>query len=221
MRFRSSTIAAISVLALAPSAALAATITGGPGDERLKGTRFADTIDGNGGNDRIRGLAGDDTLRGGDSRDRVYGGSGNDTAHGENGNDVMAGGTGDDIQDGGAGNDRIYANLGQDTTYGGDGNDDLWALARGDVQPGPSGEVDQNGDALDGGPGDDTFHTRDGEVDRITCGDGNDTALLDTVDVITDATPANPNGSCEKVVRKEPKNKDSRSEDAQQAPRAQ
>jgi hypothetical protein len=81
--------------------------------------------------------------------------------------------------------------------------------------------VDQNGDALDGGPGDDTFHTRDGEVDRITCGDGNDRALLDTVDVITDATPANPNGSCEEVVRKEPKNKDSRSEDAQQAPRAQ
>ncbi|HEY5143519.1 MAG TPA: hypothetical protein VII98_08465, partial [Solirubrobacteraceae bacterium] len=115
------------------------------------------------------------------------------------------GGKGDDIQYGGPGDDRIYANLGVDTTYGGDGNDDLWALARGDVTPGPNGEVDQVGDTLVGGAGDDTFHTRDGEVDRITCGDGNDVALLDTVDVITDATPANPNGSCEKVVRKAPK----------------
>jgi hypothetical protein len=59
------------------------------------------------------------------------------------------------------------------------------------------------GDTLDGGPGDDTFHTRDGEVDHITCGDGNDTALLDNVDVITDATATNPKGSCETIVRKD------------------
>jgi Ca2+-binding RTX toxin-like protein len=132
----------------------------------------------------------------------------------------MAGGTGDDTQHGGPGNDRIYANLGVDTTFGDEGNDDLWALARGDVQPGPNGEVDPVGDTLDGGPGDDTFHTRDGEVDKITCGDGNDTALLDTVDVITDATATNPNGSCEKVVRKAPRPKaSSKPEDQQQAPK--
>ena len=94
----------------------------------------------------------------------------------------------------------------------------LWALARGDVHPGPNGEVDTAGDTLDGGPGNDTFRTRDGEVDKITCGDGNDLALLDTVDAITDATAANPNGSCEKVIRKAPKVKESHSEDAQQAP---
>jgi Ca2+-binding RTX toxin-like protein len=170
MGLRTSTIAAVSVLAIAPGAAVAATIIGRPGNERLKGTRFADTIDGNGGNDRIRGLAGDDTLMGG------------------------------------PGNDRIFANRGQDTIYGGPGNDDLWALARGDVHPGSDGAVDQHGDTLDGGPGDDRFHTRDGEVDRITCGEGSDSALLDTVDVITDATPANPNGSCEQVVRMEPRN---------------
>jgi Ca2+-binding RTX toxin-like protein len=131
----------------------------------------------------------------------------------------MAGGTGDDVQHGGTGNDRIFANLGQDTSYGEGGNDDLWALARGDVHPGPNGEVDQVGDTLDGGPGNDRFHTRDGEVDRITCGDGFDTALLDNVDVITDATAANPNGSCEKVVRKDPKPKDSATEDQQQSPK--
>ena len=120
---------------------------------------------------------------------------------------------------GGPGDDTIFANLGQDTSSGGEGNDTLWALARGDVQPGPGGAVDQVGDTLDGGNGDDTFRTRDGEVDRITCGAGNDTALLDRVDVITDASAANPNGSCERVVRKPPRARDSRSEDAQQSPK--
>lgn len=74
----------------------------------------------------------------------------------------------------------------------------------------------QVGDTLDGGNDDDVFHARDGEVDRITCGPGNDTALLDTVDVITDATAENPNGSCEIVTRAAPKPKDSTPEDTQQ-----
>jgi Ca2+-binding RTX toxin-like protein len=117
----------------------------------------------------------------------------------------MFGGPGDDTQYSGAGDDRIFANGGQDHSYGGEGNDDLWALMRADVTPGPNGEVDQSGDALDGGPGNDRFHTRDGEVDHIACGDGFDVALLDTVDVIDDATAANPNGSCEKVVRSAPR----------------
>jgi Ca2+-binding RTX toxin-like protein len=132
----------------------------------------------------------------------------------------MAGGPGNDTQDGGPGNDTIFANLGQDTSSGGDGDDTLWALARGDVTPGPGGAVDQVGDTLDGGNGNDTFRTRDGEVDRITCGAGNDTALLDQVDVITDATAANPNGSCERVVRKPARGRgESKSEDAQQSPK--
>jgi Ca2+-binding RTX toxin-like protein len=278
MHFRKTTLGAVAALAIIPSAALAATINGGPQGEHLRGTNNADTINGNGGNDHIFGRKGDDnlnggqgndrifgasgndtingvqgndwlnggagddkisgdangtgdltsfdrifggsgndTLAGGDSRDRIYGGSGNDTSDGQNGNDLMSGGTGDDTQHGGAGNDKIFANLGQDTTYGDAGNDDLWALARGDVAPGPG--VDQVGDTLDGGPGNDTFHTRDGEVDRVTCGDGNDTALLDNVDVITDATAENPKGSCETVVRHAPRAKDTASEDAQQSPK--
>lgn len=277
MHLRNLTLGAMTALLLIPAGtALAATITGGPGNERLRGTNAADTIDGNGGNDRIRGFAGDDQLiggpgndrvfggrgndtiagvqgndllvggagddkvtgdangtgdltsfdrlyggsgndqlKGGDSRDRIQGGPGNDTSWGENGHDRMAGGTGDDVQHGGPGNDTIFANLGQDTSYGGDGNDALWALARGDVAPGP---VDQVGDTLDGGAGNDVFRTRDGEADRIACGDGNDRAFLDTADVITDATAENPNGSCERVVRQAPKVKDALSEDAQQAP---
>ena len=38
------------------------------------------------------------------------------------------------------------------------------------------------------------------------------------VDVIVDATPQNPNGSCETVVRADPKAKDSKAEDATSAP---
>ena len=60
---------------------------------------------------------------------------------------------------------------------------------------------DPLGDSLTGGTGNDKFHTHDGEVDRITCGDGKDRVIADIHDVITDATPQNPNGSCERVTR--------------------
>src|SRR5439155_10197323 len=125
-------------------------------------------------------------------RDRLRGGAGNDTIDGQNGNDRIAGGLGDDQLTGGAGDDLIFANRGADTENGGDGNDTLFALARADVDlPGV--------DTVNGQGGDDTIHVRDGEPDVITCGDGNDRAQLDMVDVIADATAANPNGSCELV----------------------
>ena len=81
-----------------------------------------------------------------------------------------------------------------------------------------SGPGDPTGDTLHGGPGDDTLRTRDGEVDRVDCGPGTDDARLDLVDVIADATPANPNGSCERVVRAAPSAADTQSEDATEAP---
>ena len=218
-------------------------LNGGQGNDRIFGASGNDTISGVQGNDWLNGGAGDDTISGdangtGDltSFDRIFGGSGNDTLHGGDSRDRIYGGSGQrhvlgrerQRPDGrrhrattsstaAPATTRSSPTSGQDTTYGGDGNDDLWALARGDVAPGPG--VDQVGDTLDGGPGNDTFRTRDGEVDRITCGDGNDTALLDNVDVITDATAENPNGSCETVVRRAPKAKDTASEDAQQSPK--
>jgi hypothetical protein len=118
-----------------------------------------------------------DQLSGGDGRDRVFGGRGDDTVTGGAGRDRLSGGAGDDTQDGGPGRDVIFANVGVDTSTGGDGNDILWALARKDVAQGPG--VDQVGDTLDGGAGNDRFRTRDGEVDRVTCGDGTDRAFLD------------------------------------------
>jgi len=46
----------------------------------------------------------------------------------------------------------------------------------------------------------------------IDCGPGADTALLDAKDVIADATPQNPNGSCEVVNRAAPKPHQDRTE---------
>jgi Ca2+-binding RTX toxin-like protein len=190
------------------------------GNDRLHGGPGNDTIGGDGNGvgdrtsfDRLFGGRGNDTLRGGDSRDRIHGGAGDDNAAGENGRDLMFGGSGDDSQDGGAGNDVIFANRGADTTTGGDGNDVLWAMARADVRPGPGGATDTTADTLDGGNGNDRFRVRDGEADRITCGEGRDRAVLDNVDVITDATAGNPNGSCERVDRRDPRPGESRTED--------
>jgi Ca2+-binding RTX toxin-like protein len=194
-------LAALATTALTAGAALAATIDGGPRGERLRGTNGPDRIEGHGGQDRIRALAGDDVLAGGWGRDLVHGGLGDDAASGGPGRDLMAGGPGGDRQEGGPGNDVIFANRGVDESWGGAGDDVLWAMARRDVTPGPDGEIDIVADTLHGGPGDDRFRTRDGEADRIDCGEGRDAAFLDPFDVIVDATAQNANGSCEVVHR--------------------
>ncbi len=73
-----------------------------------------------------------------------------------------------------------------------------------------SGPDDTTGDTLHGGDGDDTFRTRDGEQDTVDCGPGNDTAILDFKDVMTD--PA----ACETVKRAAPRPKDTQGEDKRQ-----
>jgi hypothetical protein len=60
--------------------ATAATIAGGPGGERLRGTARADLIHGGGGNDVLSGGAGNDRLDGGRGRDSFACGRGRDVA---------------------------------------------------------------------------------------------------------------------------------------------
>jgi Ca2+-binding RTX toxin-like protein len=211
-------------------------INGRQGQDKLFGNAGNDNINGWSGNDRIRGNEGDDTLRGdvnqagdrqsrdwiwggpgadtifgGDARDHLFGGADNDTINGEAGNDLMSGGAGDDVQRGNGGNDRIFANVGNDRTYGGQGNDELWAMTQKDT--GADG-----GDYVSGEEGRDVIRTRDLEADTVNCGPGRDTAILDNLDVIEDATPGNPNGSCENVVRANPVPGEASSEDATEAP---
>jgi Ca2+-binding RTX toxin-like protein len=119
------------------------------------------------------------------------------------GSDVVVAGRGNDTVDGAAGNDRIFAGAGVDTVRGGDGNDRIWAMARVDAVAG-----DGTADTVDGGAGNDRIMVRDGEPDSVSCGEGSDRAILDTQDVIADATADNPNGSCELVVRAEPRVRD-------------
>lgn len=238
---RRTAFAALAIIAgLAPAAApTAATVVGTPRGERLVGTAGPDTMVGRGGhdlllglggndtafagrgsdrvvggegNDRVRGGPGHDRLRGGNGSDQILGGAGSDLAIGGSADDRLLGGPGNDRLFGGPGNDVVYAGFGHDLMVGNAGNDDLWSLAAADVAvPGV--------DTLHGQDGNHRFRTRDGEADSIDCGTGRDTALLDNVDVIVDATAANPNGSCEKVKRKTPSPRDQQKENGTESPR--
>jgi Ca2+-binding RTX toxin-like protein len=203
------TVAVALAIGLTTTAHAQRHINGTPGDDRIRGARGADLIHALAGDDRIGSRRGPDTVMagpgldriwGGPGADRLFGGAGNDRiwsmrgpdmSYGEDGDDVMGGGPGNDRQWGGTGNDLIYAARGADESWGEEGNDTLWAMARRDVHV-PN---DRAGDVLHGGPGNDTFRTRDGEADVVDCGAGVDTAYLDHKDVL--ATPA----ECEVVNR--------------------
>ncbi|MNP01978.1 Leukotoxin [compost metagenome] len=85
--------------------ALANTITGGTGNDRLSGM---------GGNDLLQGGIGNDVLDGGDGNDNLVGANGNDNLSGGAGDDVLSSGIGDDILSGGAGNDALDGGTGDD-----------------------------------------------------------------------------------------------------------
>jgi Ca2+-binding RTX toxin-like protein len=191
--------------------AVAATVDGDDGPNRLKGSPEADVIQAFGGDDRVRAFAGDDRVllgdgddrafagpgdddtEGGPGDDRIRGRAGNDTNDGGEGDDRLAGGPGDDEQAGGPGDDRIFANHGRDVTDGGEGDDRLWALIRSDV----TGPGDIAGDVVRGAGGNDRIRTRDGELDVIGCGPGFDVAVVDFADAV--------DGDCERVRRHAPR----------------
>ena len=167
MHFRKTTIGAVAALALIPSAALAATINGGPQGEHLRGTNNADTINGNGGNDRIFGRKGDDALKGGPGNDWINGGSGDDQISGDANNagdrtsfDRLFGSAGNDTINGGDSRDRVYGGSGNDTSNGENGND-LMAGGTGD-------------DTQHGGNGNDRIFANLGVRTPPTASDGND-----------------------------------------------
>ena len=147
-------------------------------------------LTGTDGRDHIRARAGDDTVNALAGADFVHAGYGDDTVDGGNGWDLLRGGRGDDVQSGGRGADLIFAGRGADRTDGGDGPDLLWALARKDV----TGIGDLSGDELSGGRGRDRFRVRDGEADRVVCGDGRDRVIADQFDVVA--------GDCERTIRR-------------------
>jgi len=66
-------------------------VTGGSGDDRLRGADdWATTLNGGGGDDRMEGGDEGDTLNGGAANDMLFGGDGNDTLTGGAGRDIFS-----------------------------------------------------------------------------------------------------------------------------------
>lgn len=143
-------------------------------------------------NDRVSQQAGGDVLR-----MIVEGGFGDDTITGGAGADSLDGGAGNDRIDGGAGDDRIEGGLGDDTINGGQNKDHLFGGTGKDVINGDSGDDEIDGgigdDVIDGGQGADVIRgdaggdrvaSRDGFIDNINCGLGQDTLNGDANDVV-------------------------------------
>jgi Ca2+-binding RTX toxin-like protein len=80
---------------------------------------------------------------------------------------------------GGGFDDTILGMGGNDTILGGAGDDFLDGGAGNDVITGGAGA-----DKIFGGAGSDTIYAADGERDVIDCGDGQDRAVVDSVDVV-------------------------------------
>jgi len=149
--------AASIVLILAPTAAFADDVTGGPGDDIVSGDPSSNGL-GNGGtvtgdNDTVSGGGGDDLVSGdGDANGGLGGGTvngGDDTVNGDDGNDLILGdGTADSGFTGGT------VNGGNDTISGGDGDDII--LGDGTANGGfTGGTVNGGDDIIYGDDGDD------------------------------------------------------------------
>ena len=88
-------------------------VSGGNGNDVIKGSKLSDSIYGKGGDDKIYGLSGVDTL---------YGGTGNDKLYGNGGNDYLYSGSGFDYLYGGDGQDN-FSDIVNSHSYGGSGDD--------------------------------------------------------------------------------------------------
>ena len=98
-------------------------MSGGAGDDSIRGGRDADTLSGGSGNDTLIGGGGNDALSGGDGADSLLGGTDADTLVGGAGDDMLRARTGADVLSGGAGNDTLSGGAGADTLAGGAGAD--------------------------------------------------------------------------------------------------
>lgn len=111
-------------------------------------------INGGLGDDQIIAGAGDDRLIGGREQDTLTGNDGNDNLRGNDGSDLLQGNDGNDSIDGGAGSDFVRGGNGNDNLTGGAGTDQMF-----------------------GESGNDRFFARDGDLDTLSGGDGDNTLV--------------------------------------------
>jgi hypothetical protein len=92
-------------------------VTGGAGNDRIRGSTLSEKLLGGPGNDIISGGRCDaDELDGGPGNDKLTGGPNDDILRGNAGNDRLSGGRGDDQLFGGPGRDRLVGGPGRDVT---------------------------------------------------------------------------------------------------------
>ena len=103
------------------------------------------------------------------------------TLRGMGGDDRLVAHDGADTVDGGAGNDTLEGGFGDDTITGGPGKDRIFGDKTSSYCGGYSCKLPF---------GNDTIDARDGEADSVDCGVGEDTAIVDAIDTVT---------NCEKV----------------------
>jgi Ca2+-binding RTX toxin-like protein len=175
------------------------------------------TGEGGEGDDWLNGGAADDSLSGGPGSDKLFfAGAGRDALDGGPGEDIVVGGPGDTVN-GGSGIDAGYyagtapATILLDTGVAGFSPDVEDIIGRAPAGPLPefiapvtlrgtnaanrlvggrgNDHIDGGlgADTLIGGAGDDVISARDGVADRITCGDGADTAIVDALDQVGDS----------------------------------
>ncbi|HEX6117062.1 MAG TPA: calcium-binding protein [Solirubrobacterales bacterium] len=118
------------------------------------------------------GGPGPDTLKGTPKDDELSGRGGDDTLRGLAGDDKLSGGAGDDELKGSKGKDRIRGGGASDVLIGGKGKDTL--------NPGKGEDGVNMRDGVElASPGADVIRARDGAPDQISCGDGDDKAIVD------------------------------------------
>ncbi|MBW4612607.1 MAG: calcium-binding protein [Desmonostoc vinosum HA7617-LM4] len=109
-----------------------ANLTGGSSDNILDASGFSGGV-------RLSGGFGNDQLKGGAKSSILFGGSGNDTLIGGAEGDSLFGDNGDDFIQGAGGNDQLKGGDGNDTLKGDAGDDDLRGENGNDVIDGGSG----------------------------------------------------------------------------------
>ncbi len=167
-------------------------LSGGTGDDLIRGDTGNDTLSGNEGKDRLFGDEDEDQIFGGAGNDRIFGGDDNDTIEGGTGDDELFGNFGADLIFGGDDDDLIAGNAGADVLYGGDGEDTINGNEFADVLYGGANQDTLNGgsglDALFGGGGADVLNGG-ASSDQLTGGAGGDTfefTVTGGIDRITD-----------------------------------
>lgn len=179
------------------TATFASTLQGGAGRDTLIGSDRDDILEGGDDSDRLEGADGNDQLRGGGGRDVLLPGRDTDSViEGGDGIDAVsyesvssAGGMSMSLNgaaDDGATNEKdnigadvenVIGSPSPDQVTGNDGINVIETDASNDfVDPG------RGNDFVSTGGGDDTISSRDGFVDAIDCGDGNDKVTSDEFD---------------------------------------